>query len=75
MGDPGSILGREDHLEKEMATHSSTLAWKIPWMKEPGMLQSCGRKELDTTERLHLPFSIIYNLLTVFIVCFSFVSM
>ena len=33
-------LGREDLLEKEMATHSSTLAWKIPWMEEPGRLQS-----------------------------------
>ena len=42
-------LGREDPLEKEMATHSSTLAWKIPWMEEPGSLQSMG---LDTTERL-----------------------
>ena len=35
-------LGWEDPLEKEMATHSSTLAWKIPWMKEPGRLQSMG---------------------------------
>ena len=33
-------LGQEDPLEKEMATHSSTLAWKIPWMEEPGRLQS-----------------------------------
>ena len=33
-------LGREDPLEKEMATHSSTLAWKIPWMEELGRLQS-----------------------------------
>ena len=33
-------LGQEDPLEKEMATHSSTLAWKIPWMVEPGRLQS-----------------------------------
>ena len=33
-------LGREDRLEKEMATHSSILAWKIPWMEEPGRLQS-----------------------------------
>ena len=33
-------LGREDPLEKEMATHSSILAWKIPWMEEPGGLQS-----------------------------------
>ena len=35
-------LGREDLLEKEMATHSSILAWKIPWMVEPGRLQSMG---------------------------------
>ena len=34
--------GQEDPLEKEMATHSSTLAWKIPWMEEPGRLQSMG---------------------------------
>ena len=41
-------LGQEDPLEKEMANHSSTYAWKIPWMEEPGGLQ--GHKELDTTE-------------------------
>ena len=35
-------LGQEDLLEKEMATHFSTLAWKIPWMEEPGRLQSMG---------------------------------
>ena len=35
-------LGKEDPLEKEMATHSSILAWKIPWMEEPGRLQSMG---------------------------------
>ena len=35
-------LGREDPVEKEMATHSSTLAWKIPWAEEPGTLQSMG---------------------------------
>ena len=35
-------LGREDPLEKEMATHSSTLAWKIPWTEEHGRLQSMG---------------------------------
>ena len=35
-------LGREDLLKKEMATHSSTLAWKIPWMQEPGRLQPMG---------------------------------
>ena len=47
-------LGWEDPLEKEMATHSSTLAWKIPWTEEPGRLQSMGHKESDTTERLPL---------------------
>ena len=35
-------LGQEDPLEKEMATHFSTLAWKIPWMEEPGRLKSMG---------------------------------
>ena len=35
-------LGQEDSLEKEMATHSSILAWKIPWTEEPGRLQSMG---------------------------------
>ena len=35
-------LGREDPLEKEMATHSSIFAWKIPWTEEPGRLQSTG---------------------------------
>ena len=39
-------LGREDPLEKEMATHSSTLAWKIPWMEEPGRLQSVGSQRV-----------------------------
>ena len=43
-------LGWEDFLEKAMATHFSTLAWKIPWTEEPGRLQSMGHKELDTTE-------------------------
>ena len=36
--------GREDALEEEMATHSSILAWKIPWIEEPGRLQSMGSK-------------------------------
>ena len=39
-------LGWEDLLEKEMATHSSILAWKIPWMKEPGRLQSMGSQRV-----------------------------
>ena len=41
-----------------MATHSSTLAWKIPWMEEPGGLQSMGSLGVDTTERLHFYFSL-----------------
>ena len=49
-GDPGSILGREDPLEKEMAIHSSTLAWKIPWTEEPGRLQSMVCKVWDMTK-------------------------
>ena len=39
-------LGREDPMEKEMATHSSTLAWKIPWMEEPGGLKSMGSQRV-----------------------------
>ena len=41
-----------------MAPHSSTLAWKIPWMEEPGRLQSMGSLESDTTERFHFDFSL-----------------
>ena len=39
-------LGLEDSLEKEMATHSSILAWKIPWIEEPGRLQSMGSQRV-----------------------------
>ena len=39
-------LCREDPVEKETATHSSTLAWKIPWMEEPGRLQSMGSQRV-----------------------------
>ena len=43
------FLGQEDPLEKEMATHSSILAWRIPWTEEPGRLQSMELEESDTT--------------------------
>ena len=43
-------LGWEDPLEKEMAIHSSTIAWKIPWTEEPGRLQSMGSQRVDMTE-------------------------
>ena len=52
-------LCQEDLLEKEMATHSSILAWKIPWTEKPDRLQSMGSQELDTTERLHFHFHLI----------------
>ena len=45
-------LGWEDPLKKELATHSSILAWRIPWTEEPGGLQSMGSKESDMTEPL-----------------------
>ena len=47
-------LGWEDPLQKGMATHSSILAWTIPWTEEPGRLQSMGLQESDTTETLTL---------------------
>ena len=45
-GDAGSSLGQEDPLEKEMTTHSSILAWEIPWSEEPGGLQSTGSQRV-----------------------------
>ena len=47
------FLGREDLLEKEMATHSHILAWRILWTEEPGRLQSVGSQESDMTEQLN----------------------
>ena len=43
-------LGQEDSLEKEMITHSSVLAWRIPWTEESGVYGPRGRKDSDTTE-------------------------
>ena len=48
-GDLGSIPGWEDPLEEEMATHSSILAWRIPWTEEPGGLHTMGSQEWDPT--------------------------
>ena len=51
-------LGWEDHLEKERASHSDSLAWEIPWTEKPGGLPSLGSQESDTSEQLnhhHLP--------------------
>ena len=46
-----------------MATHSSTLAWKIPWSEEPGGLQPMGSLRSDMTEQLHFHFSLSSNIL------------
>ena len=48
-GDPSSIPGSGRSPEKEMATHSSVLAWRTPWIEEPGRLRSMGSQESDMT--------------------------
>ena len=54
----GSIKDRNGRdLKEEVATHSSILAWRIPWMEELSGLQSTGHKESDMTERLHFTFT------------------
>ena len=64
--------GQEDLLEKKMATHSSILAWKIPWTDEPCRLQSMGRKELDMTELLHFIHFISTLIVSFFLIyCFQ----
>ena len=54
-------LGQEDLLEKEMATHSSILAWKIPWMEEPGRLQSMGLQRVGQSDFLSFSLSMFFN--------------
>ena len=54
-------LSQEDLLEKEMATHSSILAWRIPWMRSLVVYSPWGRKESDTTERFHFHFLLKVN--------------
>ena len=51
---PVQLLGREDPLEKGMATHSSILAWRISWTEEPDGLRSMGSQRVDTTEATQL---------------------
>ena len=51
--EPGSIPESGRSPGEEMATHSSIVAWKIPWSEEPGRLQPRGHKESDTTEHTH----------------------
>ena len=52
------IVGGHDREEKAMAPHSSTLGWQIPWMEEPGRLQSMGSLRVSTTEQPHFHFSV-----------------
>ena len=55
-------LGQKDPMEKGMATHSSILAWRIPWTEKPGRLQFMGCKESDMTKRLSLTQGTQWNL-------------
>ena len=56
LGDLGSISGQEDPLEKEMATHSSVLAWRIPWTAEPGGLLSMGSHRVGLSSSSSINF-------------------
>ena len=59
--------GWEDALEKEMASHSSTLAWKIPWMEELSRYSLQGLKESSTTERLHFHFQTMVEVMKIMV--------
>ena len=63
VGDRGLFLGWEDPLEKEMATHSSVLTWRIPWTEKPCGLQSMELQESDTTYLLNHHHAIPWSLL------------
>ena len=53
-GDGVRSLGQEDPLEEEMATHSSILAWEVPWTEDSGGLHPWGHKESHTSEQTHM---------------------
>ena len=61
-GDSGSISGLGRLPEEEMATHSSILAWRIPWIKEPGGLQSMGLQRVEHNSAQHSSDIIILSL-------------
>ena len=63
--------GWEDALEKEMASHSSTLAWKIPWMEELSRYSLQGLKESSTTERLHFHFQTMVEVMKIIVTSFK----
>ena len=60
-GDPGSIPGSGRFLEKEMATHSSILAWRIPWTEDPGRLQSTGVTKSRTLSVFTFTFTVCHQ--------------
>ena len=69
------FLGWEDPLQNGTATHSSILAWRIPWTEEPGRLSSWGCKEPDVTERFSLSLFSLAEVMFSFVffcVCFFF---
>ena len=67
-------LGLDDPLEKEMATYSSVLAWKVPWTEEPSGLHSpWGHKELDITEHTHEPFILFWSLVKPYIYIYIYI--
>ena len=55
-------MDQEEPMEKEMATHSSILAWRIPWIEEPAELHPWGHKESDSTEQLTLLLSVLLSI-------------
>ena len=69
-------LGWKDPLEKEMAIHSRTIAWKIPWTEEPGRLQPMGSQRVghDWATSLHLEKSTIQFWFCSHILCLAFIS-
>ena len=75
-GDMVWSMDREDPLEKEMATHSSVLAWRIPWTEEPGGLQSMGSQRVrhDWVTNITLLLHYIYNYLHGVFIAFSSVA-
>ena len=64
-------LGREDLLEKEIAIHSSTLAWKIPWMEEPGKLQSMGSQRVGHDWATSMSCHVMYIYIICICICTS----
>ena len=65
-------LGWEDPLEEGIATHSSTLAWKIPWMEEPGRLQSMGSQRVGHDGATSLILGLVNCVIYINIICFLF---